>query len=152
MSTQGQGMPDEEQWAAGYGDFPEDGGAPEGWSRGKPQGDRYRAQDLGRQMPQNVEAEQGVLGGMMLNKEAIADVVEKLTTDDFYRPAHATIFNTVLRLYGEGKEIDPVIVAGRLDRDGQLDSVGGVTYLHLSLIHISEPTRRTERSRMPSSA
>ncbi|WP_312587875.1 replicative DNA helicase [Corynebacterium dentalis] len=130
MSTQGQGMPDEEQWAAGYGDFPEDGGAPEGWSRGKPQGDRYRAQDLGRQMPQNVEAEQGVLGGMMLNKEAIADVVEKLTTDDFYRPAHATIFNTVLRLYGEGKEIDPVIVAGRLDRDGQLDSVGGVTYLH----------------------
>lgn len=86
--------------------------------------------DLGRQMPQNVEAEQGVLGGMMLNKEAIADVVEKLGTADFYRPAHATIFDVILRLYGEGKEIDPVIVAGRLDRDGQLESVGGAPYLH----------------------
>lgn len=87
-------------------------------------------QELGRQMPQNVEAEQGVIGGMMMSKEAIADVVDKLSGDDFYRPAHTTIFDTILRLYGEGKEIDPVIIAGRLDRDGLLESVGGAPYLH----------------------
>lgn len=113
MDTQGLSMP--------YGDS--EPGAGQQTFRGV-------VQDLGRQMPQNVEAEQGVLGGMMLNKEAIADVVEKLGADDFYRPAHATIFDAILRLYGEGNEIDPVIVAGRLDRDGQLDAVGGAPYLH----------------------
>ncbi|KAB3519210.1 replicative DNA helicase [Corynebacterium sp. zg254] len=86
--------------------------------------------DAGREMPQNPEAEQGVLGGMLLNKDAIADVVEVLSSDDFYRPAHATIFTTILQLFGEGKEVDPVIVAGRLDRDNQLEAVGGATYLH----------------------
>ena len=86
--------------------------------------------DLGREMPQNQDAERGVLGGMLINKDAIADVVEVLRGDDFYRPAHATLFDTILRLYGEGKEVDPVIVAGRLDRDGLLESVGGAPYLH----------------------
>ena len=118
MSTQGQSMPygdrDGERYIARGGDGEFRGGA----------------QDLGRQMPQNVEAEQGVLGGMMLNKEAIADVVEKITVDDFYRPAHASIYDAILRLYGEGKEIDPVIVASRLERDGQLERSGGPAYIH----------------------
>ncbi|WP_295645410.1 replicative DNA helicase [uncultured Corynebacterium sp.] len=93
-------------------------------------GNREKYQDVGREMPQNIGAEQGVLGGMLLDKDAIADVVEILTGDDFYRPAHKTIFDTVLRLYGEGKEVDPVIVAGYLDRDGVLEAVGGAPYLH----------------------
>lgn len=102
-----------------------------GWGRGR-EGDRRggTAVDLGREMPQNQGAEQGVLGGMMMNKDAIADVVEVLTGDDFYRPAHKTIFDTILKLYGEGKEVDPVIIAGRLDRDGVLEAVGGAPYLH----------------------
>ena len=83
-----------------------------------------------RQMPQNTEAEMGVLGGMMLSKDAIADVVERLRPDDFYRPAHRTIYETMLELYGEGMEVDPVILAGRLDNNGILDSVGGAPYLH----------------------
>lgn len=78
-------------------------------------------QDLGREMPQNVAAEQGVLGGMLMNKDAISEVVEILVMDDFYRPAHQTIFDVIVRLYGEGKEVDPVIVAGRLDRDGKIE-------------------------------
>lgn len=123
MSTQGQSMPYGDSYSERYQD--------RGGDRGDYRGEfRGGAQDLGRQMPQNVEAEQGVLGGMMLNKEAIADVVERLVSDDFYRPAHAQIFDAILKLYGEGKEIDPVIVASRLERDGQLDGVGGAPYLH----------------------
>jgi replicative DNA helicase len=83
-----------------------------------------------RQMPQNVEAEQGVLGGMMLSKDAIADVVERLRPDDFYRPAHRTIYETMLELYGEGMEVDPVILGGRLDNNGLIDEIGGLPYLH----------------------
>lgn len=83
-----------------------------------------------RQIPQNPEAEQGVLGGMMLSKDAIADVVERLKPDDFYRPAHRTIYETMLELYGEGMEVDPVILGGRLDNNGLIDEVGGLPYLH----------------------
>lgn len=87
-------------------------------------------QQIVREMPQNAEAEQGVLGAMMLNKDAIADVVEVLVGDDFYVPKHKTIFDAILQLYGEGKEVDPVIVSGRLDRDGVLGFVGGANYIH----------------------
>lgn len=87
-------------------------------------------QQIVREMPQNPEAEQGVLGGMMLNKDAIADVVEVLVGDDFYVPKHKTIFDAILQLYGEGKEVDPVILGGRLDRDGVLGFIGGAGYLH----------------------
>ena len=108
------------------------GGTPRGRrnSGGHSSGKRDKYQDIVREMPQNIGAEQGVLGGMMLDKDAIADVVEVLKGEDFYRPAHKTIFDTVLRLYGEGKEVDPVIVAGYLDRDGVLEAVGGAPYLH----------------------
>ena len=96
---------------------------------GRSGGRREEFQDLGREMPQNVAAEQGVLGGMLMNKDAISEVVEVLVMDDFYRPAHQTIFDVIVRLYGEGKEVDPVIVAGRLDRDGKLEQIGGAPYL-----------------------
>ncbi|RAV31148.1 replicative DNA helicase, partial [Corynebacterium heidelbergense] len=95
---------------------------------GQAHGSDYR--DLGREMPQNIEAEQGVLGGMLMSKDAVAEVVQVLMAEDFYRPAHATVFDTITRLYGEGKDIDPVIVAGRLDRDGRLEAIGGAPYLH----------------------
>ena len=53
--------------------------------------------------PQDLAAEQCVLGAMMLSKDAIADVVEVLRSADFYRPAHATVFDAVLDLYGRGE-------------------------------------------------
>ena len=80
--------------------------------------------------PQDVAAEQCVLGGMMLSKDAIADVVEILRVNDFYRPAHATIFDAILDLYGRGEPADAVVVAAHLDNAGELVRVGGAPYLH----------------------
>ncbi len=80
--------------------------------------------------PQDVAAEQCVLGGMMLSKDAIADVVEILRVGDFYRPVHATIFNAVLDLYGRGEPADAITVAAALESAGELGRIGGGPYLH----------------------
>ncbi len=90
--------------------------------------DPGRAPD--RTPPQDLAAEQCVLGGMLLSKDAIADVAEKLRTVDFYRPVHATIFDTILDLYGRGEPADPITVAAALADAGNLVRVGGVPYLH----------------------
>ncbi len=74
-------------------------------------------------------AEQSVLGGMLLSKDAIADVVEALRPGDFYRPAHQAIYDTILDLYGRGEPADPVTVAAGLDRRGELKRIGGAPYL-----------------------
>ncbi|OAT69403.1 MULTISPECIES: replicative DNA helicase [Mycobacteroides] len=86
--------------------------------------------DYGRQPPQDVAAEQSVLGGMLLSKDAIADVLEKLRPQDFYRPAHQTVYEAILDLYGRGEPADPVMVAAELDRRGQLRRIGGAPYIH----------------------
>ncbi|MFB9544847.1 replicative DNA helicase [Micromonospora sagamiensis] len=80
--------------------------------------------------PQDVAAEQCVLGGMLLSKDAIADVVEILKTHDFYRPIHATIFDTILEIYGRGEPADPITVAAALADSGDLVRIGGAPYLH----------------------
>ncbi len=86
--------------------------------------------DLDRTPPQDVAAEQSVLGGMLLSKDAIADVVEVLRPGDFYRPAHQTVYDAVIDLYGRGEPADPVTVAAELTRAGTLTKVGGAPYLH----------------------
>jgi replicative DNA helicase len=83
-----------------------------------------------RTPPQDLEAEQSVLGGMLLSKDAIADVVEVLRSADFYKPAHQTIYDAVLDLYGRGEPADPVTVSGELTKRGELGRVGGAPYLH----------------------
>ncbi len=83
-----------------------------------------------KQPPQDLAAEQSVLGGMMLSKDAIADVVEVLTPTDFYRPAHQAVYDTVLDLYGRGEPADPITVSAELERRGELGRVGGAPYLH----------------------
>ncbi|MEJ7650250.1 MAG: replicative DNA helicase [Nakamurella sp.] len=83
-----------------------------------------------RQPPQDLAAEQSVLGGMLLSKDAIADVVETLRSGDFYKPAHSLIFDAVLDLYAKGEPADPITVTGELDRTGKLSRTGGATYLH----------------------
>ncbi len=87
-------------------------------------------QSFDRQPPQDITAEQSVLGGMLLSKDAIADVVEVLRPGDFYRPAHQAVFNCVLDLYGRGEPADPVTVSAELERRGELLRVGGAPYLH----------------------
>jgi replicative DNA helicase len=86
--------------------------------------------DFDRQPPQDLQAEQSVLGGMLLSKDAIADVVEVVRGNDFYRPAHQIVYDTILDLYGRGEPADPVTVSAELTRSGQLMRVGGSPYLH----------------------
>ena len=83
-----------------------------------------------RQPPQDIQAEQSVLGGMLLSKDAIADVVEALQGADFYRPAHQIIFDCILDLYGRGEPADAITVAAELNRTDQLSKMGGAVYLH----------------------
>jgi len=89
--------------------------------------------DLGRTPPQDVAAEQSVLGGMLLSKDAIADVVEVLRSNDFYRPAHEFVFDAILDLYGRGEPADAVTVSAELTKRGELGRVGGPAYLHTLL-------------------
>jgi replicative DNA helicase len=88
------------------------------------------SEDYGRQPPQDLAAEQSVLGGMLLSKDAIADVLEKLRPGDFYRPAHQNVYDAILDLYGRGEPADAVTVAAELDRRGLLRRIGGAPYLH----------------------
>jgi replicative DNA helicase len=86
-------------------------------------------EDFGRQPPHDMAAEQSVLGGMLLSKDAIADVVEVIRPGDFYRPAHQAVYDAILDLYGRGEPADPVTVAATLDRRGELKRIGGPPYL-----------------------
>lgn len=88
------------------------------------------SEDFGRQPPQDVAAEQSVLGGMLLSKDAIADVLERLRPGDFYRPAHQNVYDAILDLYGRGEPADAVTVAAELERRGLLRRIGGAPYLH----------------------
>jgi replicative DNA helicase len=87
-------------------------------------------EDFGRQPPQDEAAEQAVLGGMLLSKDAIADVLERLRPGDFYRPNHQSVYDAILDLYGRGEPADAVTVAAELDRRGLLRRIGGAPYLH----------------------
>jgi replicative DNA helicase len=80
--------------------------------------------------PQDVHAEQSVIGAMLLSKDAIADCVEGLKTVDFYRPAHELIYDTILNLYSRGEPADAITVSDELTKRGDLTRVGGQAYLH----------------------
>ncbi len=89
-----------------------------------------------RTPPQDILAEQSVLGGMLLSKDAIADVVEVVRATDFYRPAHQTIFDVVVDLYSKGEPADPITVSGELARLGEIGRIGGAPYLHTLLASV----------------
>lgn len=80
--------------------------------------------------PQDVAAEQSALGSMLLSKDAIADCVETLTSKDFYRPAHESIYEAVLDLYARGEPVDAVTVSDELSKRGDLARIGGTAYLY----------------------
>ncbi|HYP46386.1 MAG TPA: replicative DNA helicase [Propionibacteriaceae bacterium] len=89
-----------------------------------------------RTPPQDLAAEQCVLGAMMLSKDAIADVVESLRGADFYRPAHEQVYDAVLDLYGRGEPADAITVAAELTKRGEIGRVGGAPYLHTLLASV----------------
>ncbi len=90
-----------------------------------------------RTPPNDVAAEQSVLGAMLLSKDAIADVVEVLREGDFYRPAHAAVYGTILDLYGRGEPADAVTVAAELTKAGDIGRIGGAPYLHTLVSMVS---------------
>jgi replicative DNA helicase len=83
-----------------------------------------------RMPPHDVAAEQCVLGGMLLSKDAISDVIEVIRPTDHYRPAHQLVHEAILDLYARGDPADPITVANELTRRGELARIGGAPYLH----------------------
>ncbi len=79
----------------------------------------------GRVPPHNIEAEESLLGAMLLSKDAIASAVETVSPEDFYKPAHGHLFEAIQTLYGRGEPVDPVTVAEELRRANLLEALGG---------------------------
>jgi replicative DNA helicase len=89
-----------------------------------------RGEEFERMPPHDVAAEQCVLGGMLLSKDAISDVIEVIRPGDHYRPAHQLVHEAILDLYARGEPADPITVANELTRRGELTRIGGAPYLH----------------------
>lgn len=116
---------------------PEDGPAYDasldGWGDGPAAyapGEAPRGGPGDRTPPQDMAAEQSVIGSMLISKDAIADVSEVLRGADFYRPAHETVHDVIIDLFGRGEPVDMITVAAELQRRGSLDKIGGAPYLH----------------------
>ena len=84
---------------------------------------------LDRMPPQSIEAEQAVLGAMLIEREAIVKVVEQLKESDFYREDHRLLFKTMVELYSKGSPVDYVTIVDALRSAGKLEQAGGITYL-----------------------
>lgn len=82
-----------------------------------------------RSMPHSIEAEQSVIGSMLIDKTSIAEAMEVLKTEDFYKDAHKLIFNSILELYQEDIAVDIITLTEDLKAKDKLDSSGGITYI-----------------------
>ncbi|MEO6809568.1 MAG: replicative DNA helicase [Isosphaeraceae bacterium] len=79
--------------------------------------------------PQNLEAEQGVLGSVLLDNDVLHDVIQVLKVEDFYRDSHQTIFRAIRDLYDLGKPVDSIILTEELTRRGEFEQIGGIETL-----------------------
>ena len=79
--------------------------------------------------PNNLQAEESLLGAMLLSKDAIADAIQTCSASDFYKPAHGHIFEAIETLYGRGEPADPITIADALRRVDLLDAIGGPAIL-----------------------
>jgi replicative DNA helicase len=91
---------------------------------------------IDRLPPQSIEAEQSVLGALLIDRDAVIEVAELLRPEDFYRQAHGTIYAAVIELSERREPVDLVTVSEVLERQGLLDAVGGSAYL-TSLINLT---------------
>ena len=91
---------------------------------------------IDRLPPQSIEAEQSVLGALLIDRDAVIEVADVLRPVDFYRQAHGTIYEAVLELYDKREPIDIVTVSEVLERSDRLEQVGGSAYL-TSLINLT---------------
>ena len=79
--------------------------------------------------PQDIEAEQAVLGAMMVNKNSVISVADSLTPEEFYKPAHQKIYETMLELFSRREPIDIVSLTSALKKEKELEKIGGSAYL-----------------------
>ncbi|MDS1030557.1 replicative DNA helicase [Bacillota bacterium LX-D] len=98
---------------------------------------------IDRVPPQNLEAEQAVLGSMLLDKEAIYSVMEVLKSEDFYQDSHRIIYEIILELNEQNQAVDLVTLTDELRKNNMLEKVGGVTYV--SLLSSVVPTAANAR-------
>src|SRR2546421_12545145 len=82
-----------------------------------------------KQLPQNIEAERGVLGSIIIDPEALEQVVSFLKVEDFYRDAHRSIYDVILRLYQQREPADFITICDDLERNNKLEQVGGASYI-----------------------
>ncbi|HLR21706.1 MAG TPA: replicative DNA helicase [Tissierellaceae bacterium] len=87
------------------------------------------AKSIGRIPPHNIDAEQSVLGAMILDKESINTAIETIRAEDFYKDANAEIYKSMIDLYNKNEPVDLVTLSEELKRRGNLDNIGGITYL-----------------------
>jgi len=92
-----------------------------------------------RTLPHSLEAEESVLGAMMLSAEAIADVIEILKPDEFYRRANSTIYEGLLAMYARGEPVDAITAVEELKRHGQLQGVGGALRIQELVERVPSP-------------
>ena len=97
--------------------------------------------DLSQIMPSDIEAEQAVLGSMMMSPSALADCAEILTAGDFLRPAHREIFAAVMAMADRGEHADVLSVRTELERRGTIQKTGGAPYLHSLLAAVPVPAQ-----------
>src|SRR5688572_5063272 len=88
-----------------------------------------RLQGLPKQPPHSIEAEQSVLGGLMLNNKAWFELADKVFAPDFYRADHQLIYKAIGELIGAGKACDFVTLSEHLRHQGRLEEAGGAGYL-----------------------
>lgn len=80
-------------------------------------------------LPQNIEAECGVLGSIIIDPEAIVQIADFLSAEDFYRDAHRTIYETIVQLYEQREPADFITICDELERKSKLEDVGGASYI-----------------------
>jgi replicative DNA helicase len=92
-------------------------------------GEDYTPRSVNRVPPHSREAEESLLGAVLLSPDAANDVMDRIHPEDFYVPAHQSIYEAMRRLYDGNQAIDPITLSEELRRSGELDKVGGVSYL-----------------------
>src|SRR3954447_20094482 len=91
--------------------------------------DTARDQMLERRLPNSAQAERAILGAIILDNALVSQAIEQLRPEDFYVPSHRRIFLAMIALFERGSEINQILIAEELRRDGEIESVGGVSYI-----------------------
>src|SRR5262245_32691551 len=96
-----------------------------------------------RMLPQNIEAEAGVLGSLLIDPDALTQVMDFLKPEHFYRDAHRTIYEAILSLYNRREAADYLTVCNHLELDGKIENVGGHSYV-ISLVSLVPTSANVE--------